>query len=112
MARRGIPKGQINWFFPEWMDYFGITKQVDIIEKTGWSKATVSQVMSGKQDYSPKLVNDAAATFHLAPYELLMRPEDAMALRRLREQALAVVESSKRVGEAPGLSVIGTGTNG
>lgn len=95
MARRGIPKGEINWFFPEWMAYFGVSKQVDIMEKTGWSKATTSQIMSGKQDYSPKVVNEAAKAFHLAPYELLMRPEEAMALRQLRSDALRVVETSE-----------------
>lgn len=97
MARRGIPKGQINWYFPEWMTYFGITKQTDIMERTGWSKATVSQIMNGKQDYSPKLINDACQAFHLAPHELLLRPENAMALRALRTDALRVIANSEAV---------------
>lgn len=92
MARRGVPKGRINWYFPEWMRYFGIKKQTDIMEKTGWSKATVSQIMTGKQDYSPKIVNEAAAAFHLAPFELLMTPDDAMAYRRLRRAAEEMVQ--------------------
>ena len=97
VARRGIPKGPVNWYFPEWMAYFGVTKQTDIMERTGWSKATASQIMSGKQDYSPKIVNEAATAFSLAPYELLMLPEDAMALRRLRADALQVVNNTRNL---------------
>lgn len=96
MARRGIPKGAVNWFLREWMDYLGV-RQAQMIERTDWSKATASQLYTGKQDYSPKVVNEAAKALHVAPYELLMRPEDAMAIRRIRQEALRIVEGSKDV---------------
>lgn len=86
MARRGVPE-RINWYLPEWMDYLGV-KQADMVREAGWSKASASQLYNGVQDYSPKLVNEAAKVLNLEPFELLMRPEAAMAYRRHRAEAL------------------------
>lgn len=55
--RRGIPKLGVSWFIREWMDYYGV-KQSQMMEKTGWSKASMSQIYNGKQDYNPKLVKE------------------------------------------------------
>lgn len=98
MARRGVPK-QINWFLREWMDHLDV-KQSEMCRRTGWSKATASQLYNNVQDYSPKLVNEAAMALNLAPFELLMRPEQAMALRRLRADALRVVEDTRALEQA------------
>lgn len=100
MARRGVPK-QINWYLREWMDYYGLS-QAKMIEKTGWSKATASQLYNNVQDYSPKIVNEAALALNVEPFELLMRPERAMALRRFREQALEIVESTRQPNDQTG----------
>jgi transcriptional regulator with XRE-family HTH domain len=97
MARRGIPKGQVSWHLREWMDHLNV-KQRDMVERAGWSKATASQLYNGDQDYSPRVVAQAAVALHVAPFELLMKPEQAMALRRLREGALRVVEDTKALG--------------
>lgn len=97
MARRGVPK-QINWYLREWMDHLSV-KQAEICRRTGWSKASASQLYNNVQDYSPKIVNEAAQALNVAPYELLMRPEQAMALRRLRAEALRVVEDSRTLAE-------------
>lgn len=94
MARRGVPKGPVNWYLPEWMDALGVN-QAEMMRRTGWSKATASQIYNGKQDYSPKVVNEAAAAFQCHPYELLMPYEQAMALRRLRADALTIVEGTR-----------------
>lgn len=107
MARRGIPK-QINWFIRDWMDAVG-KKQADMMREAGWSKATASQLYNGVQDYSPKVVNEAAFVFQCQPYELMMPYEQAMALRRLRADALRVVETSQAIEDASGPR---TGTNG
>lgn len=95
MARRGVPN-QINWYLREWMDHLGV-KQAAIVRLTGWSKATASQLYNNVQDYSPKVVNEAATALNVAPYELLMKPETAMALRRLRQDALRVVEDGREM---------------
>lgn len=92
MARRGIPT-RINWYLKEWMDLLGVT-QAEMIRRTDWSKASTSQLYNGKQDYSPKLVNDAALALHVEPFELLMKPERAMALRRQREAAIVLAHDA------------------
>lgn len=93
MARRGIPK-EISWYLPEWMTTQGITKQTDMMERTGWSKATMSQLYNGKQDFSPKILAEAAKALNVERYELLMHPDLAMAYRRLRQDALRIVEAA------------------
>lgn len=96
MARRGIPKAGPKWFLREWMDMLGV-KQAEMIRRTGWSKASASQLYNGVQDYSPNIVEAAALALHVAEYELLLPPERAMALRRLRESAIAIVHDADAV---------------
>jgi transcriptional regulator with XRE-family HTH domain len=91
---------QINWYLREWMESLGV-KQAEMIRRTDWSKATMSQLYNNKQDYSPKIVNEAALALNVAPYELLMRPDTAMALRRLRQDALRVVEDTRPLDPPP-----------
>lgn len=95
MARRGIPKGPISWYLREWMAARGIEKQSEMMALTNWSKATMSQLYNGLQDYSPKIIREAAEALKVAQYELLMHPEEANAIRRLRQEALRVVEAAK-----------------
>lgn len=92
MARRGVP-AQVNWYLREWMDMLGV-RQVDMIALTDWSKASMSQLYNNKQDYSPELVNVAAKALNVEPFELLMKPERAMALRRQLESALVLAHDS------------------
>lgn len=94
MARRGIPKGPVNWYLKEWMAASGLEgrgAQTRMMELTGWSKATMSQLFNGTQDYSPKVVNEAASALRVEPFELLMHPDRAMALRRFQASAQGVV---------------------
>ncbi|MBE7186041.1 MAG: helix-turn-helix transcriptional regulator [Methylobacterium mesophilicum] len=88
-------------------------KQAQLAEAAGWSKGSMSEIYNGKTGYSRRLVNEAANALNIQPYELLMAPEDAMALRRQREESLKVVENTKRLGIVPG--AVGsdrTGTDG
>lgn len=61
---------------------------------TGWSKATMSQLYNGSQDYSPAIIDAAAAALNVEPFELLMPPDRAMAIRGLRESAAVIVKST------------------
>ena len=93
MARRGKPD-RINWYLREWMDMVFPQergRQAKMSELTGWPKATTSQLYNNIQDYSPKLVNEAAAALKTEPWELLMPPERAMAIRRIRSTAEEIV---------------------
>ena len=85
--------GKPHHFIREWMDYFRVN-QAYMIKEAGWSKATASQIYNGTQDYSPKINNEAAAVFNIEPYELLLPPERALALRQLRQSAIQIVHSN------------------
>jgi transcriptional regulator with XRE-family HTH domain len=75
------------------MDLLG-KSQADMCRLCDWSKATASQLYNNKQDYSPKIVKEAAAALNVEPFELLMKPERAMALRRQREAALILAHDA------------------
>lgn len=97
MARRGKPKGFVPWYLPEWMEASGLKgrgARERMRELTGWSKATMSQLYNDNQDFSPKILAEAAQALNCQPYELLMRPEAAMAIRQLRQDALRIVEGT------------------
>lgn len=76
-------------FLSAWLKTLG-KKQADVARDLEWNKAKVSLLASGKQEYMRDDVNALAAYLHLHPYELLMHPDDAMNLRRLRESALKI----------------------
>jgi len=90
------PKRYTNWFLREWMRTLKVN-QAKLVEDTGYSKTTVSLLYNDQQDYSPSIVRDVASALKIPHYELLMHPDDAMAMRQLRKDALRVVENSKRL---------------
>lgn len=75
-----------DWYLKEWLATLG-KKQADIVRDLDWNKARVSLMLRGKQPYDRDSLNELAIYLHLQPHELLMHPEDAMALRRLRKDA-------------------------
>lgn len=88
MARRGVPQ-EINWYLAEWMEMVfpnAHGRQAQMMRLTGWSKATMSQLYNNKQDYSPKIVNEASKALNVEPWELLMPPERAMRIRSVFAQ--------------------------
>lgn len=64
--------------------------QADAQRDLGWAKASASTLWNGKQRYTQDLVDEVSTWFHIRPYELLMHPADAMALRQLRETAAKI----------------------
>lgn len=52
-------------------------------------------IYHGRTAYYRELVNLIAAKLNIQPYELLMPPAMAMALRRQREDSLRIVEATK-----------------
>lgn len=99
----------MKWFLREWMAATGFGErggQSRLRELTGWSKATMSQLYKGEQDYNPTLLEEAAAALSAEPFELLIPPERAMALRQLRESAAVIVKTDA----SPRLAADRTGT--
>lgn len=77
-----------TWFLQEWMQLAG-KKQADMLRELGWSKAKASEVFNGQQ-YKQDLLDELAPWLHCRPYELLLHPARAMALRAFEENARAV----------------------
>lgn len=113
MTRRGQPTA-INWYLKEWMD---VTfphprgRQAKMMELTGWPKATMSQLYNNKQDYSPKLVNEAAAALNTETWELLMHPEKAMRLRKMRASIEEYITVAHDVYEKKNIERLKSGNN-
>lgn len=103
MAEHSRPKRFTNWYLRDWMKTLGI-KQADLVEKTDLGTTAISLLYNDRQDYTPSIIRDVSSALNIAPYELLMHPDDAMALRQLRKDALQVVRSSEAFER--------TGTNG
>lgn len=82
-----------DWYLKEWLATLG-KRQSDIVRDLDWNKARISLMVSGKQPYTRDAVNEIAAYLHLKPYELLMHPEDAMALRSFYRDAVRIATSA------------------
>jgi transcriptional regulator with XRE-family HTH domain len=76
-----------DWFLVEWMQSKRMT-QAELARRTGWSKATANDIYHGVTSYYRQILNEAAAALNIQPWELLMSPADANALRAMREDAI------------------------
>jgi len=110
--RRSTPPRQLShhWFLPEWAESLGKT-QADAIRELGWAKATASDLWNAKQRYTQDLVDEVSGWLAIRPYELLMSPEQAMAIRRLRQEAVRIAHDTDIPEPAP-RSIPRTGTEG
>jgi transcriptional regulator with XRE-family HTH domain len=79
-----------DWYLKEWLETLG-KRQADIARDLGWNKARISLMLRGKQPYDRDSLNELAIYLNLQPHELLMHPEDAMALRQMRKVASEIV---------------------
>jgi transcriptional regulator with XRE-family HTH domain len=83
-----------DWYLKEWLKAVG-KKQADMARELEWNKAKVSLTANGVQPYDRDDVNEASAYLNIQPYELLMHPEDAMALRRLKRDAAKIAATQE-----------------
>jgi len=84
-----------DWYLKEWLATLR-KKQADIARDLDWNKARVSLMIRGEQQYNRDAINELAAYLNIRPHELLMHPDDAMALRRLREDAVKIAAEATR----------------
>lgn len=80
-----------NWYLREWLEHFG-KRQASLVNELGWDKSRANFVFHGKQPYRREIVNEIAAWLDIEPYELLMPPGEALALRSLREAARTIAQ--------------------
>ena len=79
-----------DWYLREWCEQLG-RRQADLVKAFGWTKNSAHKIWHSKQPYGRKVVNEIAIWLGIQPYELLMPPREALALRRLRATAAAIV---------------------
>lgn len=84
---------QPDWFLVEWMRSKRVS-QAELGRRTGWSKATVNDIYHGKTSYYREILNIAAKALEIEPYELLMSPEYANALKQQRAASFTIVEAA------------------
>ncbi len=65
-------------------------RQADLVKELGWAKGRANKFYHGFHPYRREIVNELARWLEIEPYELLMEPDEAMRLRRLRDAAMEV----------------------
>jgi transcriptional regulator with XRE-family HTH domain len=86
---------QHDWYLRQWLDTLH-TRQSAVGERTGFARSKMSKLVSGSQPYDRPSVNAIARALNIEPYELLMHPEDAMRIRRLRDAALSIAADQRK----------------
>jgi len=90
-----VSTAEPDWYLQDWMRHLG-KRQADLVKELGWAKGRANKFYHGQHPYRREIVNELAGWLGIPPYELLMPPEEAMMLRRLREAALDVAGLSAR----------------
>jgi hypothetical protein len=71
------------------MNHLG-RRQADILRDLGWDRARVSRLYHSQQAYSRADVEELSRWLGIQPYELLLLPAEAIALRNLRTAAATI----------------------
>ncbi|MGZ3272408.1 MAG: hypothetical protein ACXU82_03630 [Caulobacteraceae bacterium] len=79
-----------DWYLQEWMTHFG-KRQADLVNELGWLKGRASKFWNGQHSYRREIINEISAWLGIEPFELLMHPVEALALRQLRQTAATIV---------------------
>jgi hypothetical protein len=88
-----------DWYLKEWLGTLDAT--VTWLEgETGWTHRIASQLVNRRTRWNRDHLALAAKVLRIAPYELLLHPEDAMHIRRLR--SAVEVEARLRAAEDRG----------
>lgn len=86
-----------DWYLRDWLQALDVRfPHAWLQRECDWSDGKASNVLTGKKRYDRDIVETVATALKIQPYELLMHPEDAMALRQLRQDAkrIAAVSTS------------------
>lgn len=89
LARKNRP----DWYLKEWMSTLHIS-QAELARRIGKERNTINNIYHGKTEYYREILNEICAAIHIAPFEILMPPDEAMALRRIRESSLRIAADS------------------
>lgn len=88
-----------DWYLKEWLHTLK-KRQADLVRDLDMNKAKVSLTAAGKQPYNRDDVNLIADYLNLRPYELLMHPDEAMTLRRLRTDMIRLAHEAEQLDDS------------
>lgn len=80
-----------TWFLREWAEQARLT-QADLQRAAGWSKAKASDVWNGQQ-YTQSIIDELAPILMIRPFEILLHPDEAFMIRRMRDASPRAVTS-------------------
>lgn len=89
-----------DWYLPHWITATATT-QADLVRRTDYPKSKMSMLVNGKRKYHRDDINELSRALNIEPFELLMHPEDAMRMRRLRDTALSIAADAPTAYRAP-----------
>ncbi len=95
---RRMAASRQDWFFSEWLKASG-KRQRDVVQDLDWNKSKVSLMARGLQPYTREEVNELATYLNIRPHELLMHPDDAHAMRRLRAEMIRLAHENPDITE-------------
>lgn len=78
-----------DWYLQDWLRHFG-KRQASLVSELGWERSRANHLWHSRQPYKRADVNAVAEWLGIKPYELMMPPAEAEALRRLRETAAII----------------------
>lgn len=99
-----------TWYLREWMEQSDPPKRQADLTKLGWSKAKAHDVWHGQQ-YTQDIMDDVAPWLNIRPFELLLPPDVARAIQRMRSEALTIVADADALSPERTLPRSRTGTN-
>jgi transcriptional regulator with XRE-family HTH domain len=83
-----------DWFLVDWMTLHDKV-QTSLVNELGLSKNTANKLWHGTQPYKRELINQVADWLDIEPYELLLPPSEALAIRDMRESAEKIVRRAR-----------------
>lgn len=89
-----------SWYFADHATAHGY-RQADAERALGWPRGKINSLWNGKQRYTQETIDEVASWLGIEPYELLMRPEEADAIKQLRAAARAIASAPQPPTESP-----------
>lgn len=97
----GLLPEQPDWYLADWMRATKTT-QAALAKACDWTPSTMHGIYHGRTSYYRDILNLIASKLNIEPFELLMPPERAMALRQFQAAALTIAhDADARAEETP-----------
>jgi transcriptional regulator with XRE-family HTH domain len=96
------PEGGFHypWYLREWLVSLEVS-QAELERLTELSKATVSALINGKQQYNQSHIDRIAWELKIRPYELLLPPREAGAIRNIIKGNADLAAMRNALGDEP-----------